>query len=87
MAIKIPWKAAQGTVLPDAYLRVMAFQGNTKYVSYSVQVWPNEQARQEERAMIEERNFRFPYPPGRDIVAACYQHLKSLPDFSAGVDV
>lgn len=89
MAIRKVWLTAQGTTLPQAYLRVMFFSGNTKHVAYSVQVWNNKQARDEERAVFEERNFSFPYPPGGigDIVTACYQHLKSLPEFSDGVDV
>ena len=89
MAIRISWPTAQGVTLPNAYLRVVFFSGNPRYVSYSVQVWNNAQARQEERAIFEERSFSFAYPPGGlgDIVTACYQHLKSIPDFSAGVDV
>jgi len=89
MAIRKSWLTAQGLTLPQAYLRVTFFSGNTKHIQYSVQIWNNAQARNEERAIFEEQNFSFEYPPGGtgDIVTRCYQHLKSLPEFSDGVDV
>jgi hypothetical protein len=91
MAIKLAWQTPQGVTLPNAYLRVMFFSGNKNYIQYSVHVSADEKARREERPVFEERNFSFEYPQGKDgtgdIIVACYEHLKSLPEFSKGLDV
>lgn len=90
MAIQIAWQTPQGISLPNAYLRVMHFQGTKSYVSYSVHVSVDAKAREDERPVMEERNFSFEYPKGKggtsDIMTACYEHLKSLPEFSKGED-
>lgn len=89
MAIRLPYDSRFGPNFPAAYFRVTAFQGDVRSIQYQVKIWANEAARTADKASMEERGFSLPYPQAGtgDILTNCYQHLKSLPQFSSGVDV
>lgn len=60
MALRIRRETAFGVTLPNGYLRVVFFSGDATHLQYQVRTWATAQARQEQKASVDERSFSFP---------------------------
>ena len=92
MALKKSLSSKFGTTHSNAYHRidwisVSTFPGQN--LTYRVNVYATEAAKNANSASLEERHYDFPYTGSIDesFVSQSYEHLKSLDEYSGSADV
>ena len=88
MAIEQATTTPYGIDLPNAYIKVTFFSGDSKHVQYHVRTYADAAARQADKQHLDEKNFSFEYAPGQgDVLIACYNNLMSRPEYTKAVVV
>ena len=88
MAIKLSTATVYGINLPNAYIKINFFSGDSKYVQYHVRTFADAAARQADKQHLDEKNYSFEYVPGQgDVLVACYADLMARPEYAGAVAV
>lgn len=88
MAIKLSTTTPFGIDLPNAYIKVTFFSGDSKYVQYHVRTYADAAARHADKQHLDEKNFSFDYKQGQgDVLIACYNNLMAQPEYAGALAV
>lgn len=86
----INYELKNGLSAQNAYVRIDSISGNKSVMSLDVKVYANQQAFSEAREFVDSRVYDFVPAVSDDAInyhKQGYEHLKSLPEYSAAVDV
>ncbi len=88
MALQLETSTPYGLQLSDAYVRITAFSGDREHISYRIQTWASQAARQAGALPLGEQWGSFEYPADGlpDVMRACYEHLKVQPGYERAID-
>lgn len=86
MALSTTLQHPSGITVDSSYVRITRFLGDKNEVEVFVSWFASEEARQSNKAALQEATFVVPYPVG-DLLPGLYTALKSLDTFSEAQDV
>jgi len=88
MAIEQPTVTPYGIDLPNAYIKVTFFSGDSKYVQYHVRTWATAAARWADKQHLDEKNFSFENAASKgNVLNACYADLMARPEYAGAAVV
>jgi hypothetical protein len=84
MAIIAPYNSDVGILLPEAYIKILAFNGDSTTITFDVGIYASKEAKEMGRPPVEHHYYTLPYTG--DTISLLYDYLKTLPEFVGNVD-